>query len=231
MLPSLVNYKGLQIASFWNPANILGGDIFNAIQGEGKTLFYMVDVCGHDVTSALVTISVSQFFNQHANSSTSQSPKDMMSALNKEYPFERFERFFTVFYLILDPFTGYFKYSCAGHPPAVLLKRSGGYKLLDKGGVTIGIEKNLSFEEAEGFLDDGDKVIMYTDGILELEDPNGEPFGANRFYALLESLKKEPISIIIQEVTKSLNSFNNFSADDISLLGFERNSLKETRFE
>ena len=72
---------------------------------------------------------------------------------------------------------------------------------------------------------------IYTDGILELEDQKGEPFGANRFYALSESLKNEPINLIVQEITKSLTSFNNYSADDISLLGFEKNSTKETRFE
>ena len=161
LLPSFVKYNGLQIASFCNPANILGGDIFNAIQEKEKTIFYMVDVCGHDVTSALVTISVSQFFNQHINSSISLSPKEMMSALNKEYPFERFDRFFTAFYLVVDPYTGHFKHSCAGHPPAIIIKRSGGFKLLDKGGATIGIDSNLSFEEAEGFLEDGDKVYLY----------------------------------------------------------------------
>lgn len=58
--PSTLQINGLQIASFWQPANPLGGDIFNVIQtGNDKVIIYMVDVSGHDVPSALVTVSVS----------------------------------------------------------------------------------------------------------------------------------------------------------------------------
>lgn len=217
-----LKYKGFNIASFWKPANLLGGDIFNVIEGKEKTIFYIIDVCGHDVPSALVTISVSQFFSQHINSLTSLSPKKIIMALDEEYPLDRFDRFFTIFCLVADPITGFFKYSSAAHPPAVVIKKNGECELLNKGGTVIGLNKILPFEEVEGFLEEGDKVFLYTDGIIELKNQEGVQFGADRFYRLLQNLHKEPINIVVQEVYASLRNFNSFFQDDVSLLGFEK---------
>lgn len=227
--PSQLEYNGFQIVSFWYPAHVLGGDIFNVIKAKEKIIFYMVDVCGHDVPSALVTVSISQFFYQQMNSSTILSPKEIMMVLNEEYPWERFDRFFTIFFLIVDSSTGHFKYSRGGHPPAIILKKNGELKLLDQGGIIIGLkkilkEKNLVFEEGEGFLEDGDKVFLYTDGIIELKNQQGEEFGTQRFYALLQSLHKESIDTIIQKIHQALRSFSDYFEDDVSLIGFEKKS-------
>lgn len=214
--------NGFEIASIWRPAHVLGGDIFNVIKGEDKVIFYMIDVCGHDVPSALVTVSISQFFYQHVYSSKGISPKEIMMELNKEYPYERFDRFFTIFYLVIDPLTGHYKYSSGGHPPAILLKKNGELKLLDERGMLPGVRKDLIFEEDDGFIENGDKVFLYTDGIIELKNQQGEQFGTERFYDLLKRLHKEPVNSIIQKIDETLKDFSNNSEDDISLIGFER---------
>lgn len=219
--PSFLQSNGLKIASFCNQAHLLGGDIFNVIKAKNKIIFYIVDVCGHDVPSALVTISVAQFFYQYVQNSTDFCPKEIMMALNEEYPFERFERFFTIFCLIIDPLTGYFTYSCAGHPPALILKKDRQFLLLDQCGTLIGLKGSQPFEDGSGILELGDKMFLYTDGIIELKNQAGEQFGMNRFQSLLETLQNEPIQTIIQEVNKSLKSFSNLSTDDMSLIGFE----------
>ncbi len=225
--PSKLEFDGFHIASLWIPAHMLGGDIFNAIKAKEKIIFYMIDVCGHDVTSALVTVSISQFFHQHVNSATTLSPKKIIKALHVEYPWERFDRFFTIFYLILDPSTGHFKYSSAGHPPAIILKKNGEFKLLDKVGMIIGLNKflikeELLIEEAEGFLEEGDKVFLYTDGIIELKNPQGEQFGTHRFHALLKNHHKESVNTIIKKIHQALRNFSESFKDDISLIGFEK---------
>lgn len=225
--PPGLQTSGLRTASFWYPANPLGGDIFNIIQRkDDETIFYMVDVSGHDVPSALVTISVSQFLQQRANTDSSLSPKEIMMALDEEYPFERFNRYFTIFYLSLNPLTGQFKYSCAGHPPAIKIKRNGPLQLLDVGGTIIGMNNTFPFEEAEGALEEGDRVLLYTDGILELTNSRGEQYGFERFYGLLEKMKEDPIDRIVQMIYESLKNFNTNFQDDTSLIGFERNSIQ-----
>jgi sigma-B regulation protein RsbU (phosphoserine phosphatase) len=219
--PPLLQFPGFQIASFWHPAHVLGGDIFNAIQGEEKNIFYMIDVCGHDVPSALVTVSISQFFYQHMNSSKATSPKEIMLALNNEYPFERFDRFFTIFYLTVDPLTGHFQYSSGGHPPAIILKKNGELKLLDERGILIGVRKDLIVEEADGFLENRDKVFLYTDGVIDCKNRQGEQFGTHRFYDLLKSLQHEPIETFVKKVDETLRTFSHDIEDDMSLMGFE----------
>lgn len=223
--PSFFQLGGFQIASLWNPAHLLGGDIFNVIKAKEKIIFYMIDVSGHDVPSALVTVSVSQFIYQHVNSCASLSPKGIIKALNDEYPLERFDRYFTIFCLVIDPLKGHFKYSSAAHPPAIILKKNG-IKLLEMRGTVIGLKADVPFEEGEGVLEEGDKVFLYTDGIPELKNQAGEEFGAERFYALLESLQKESIDQIVKEVYAELRSFNCHFKDDISLLGFEKVSAE-----
>lgn len=225
--PTNFKIPSLQLASIWLPANLLGGDIFNIIKcNQDKVIFYMVDVSGHDVPSALVTVSISQYLHQQNAFSTSLlSPKQMMQELDKEYPMDRFNRYFTIYYIVLDISTGTFSYSCAGHPPAIVLSKNKGFKLLDRGGTIIGLNKALPFEEGIESLNNGDKVILYTDGVTEMKNQNNELYGTERLYALLEKVKNEPVVEIVNAIKTSLDDFGQgvVSQDDISILCFEFN--------
>lgn len=223
--PANFKLPSLELASVWMPANLLGGDIFNTIQCcQGKIIFYMIDVSGHDVPSALVTVSVSQYLNQkNSASNVILSPKEMMNALDKEYPLERFDRYFTIFYIILDVATGKISYSSAGHPPAVLLSPNKGIKILSIGGTIIGLHGAIEFEEGTETLSPGDKLILYTDGIIEKKNMNNELYGSEKLYKLLEELKHESVGEIVTAIQTSLQSFGQGipSKDDISILAIE----------
>ncbi|PJD97824.1 MAG: hypothetical protein CK425_01455 [Parachlamydia sp.] len=214
-------------AFLWQPANKLGGDIFNALDyGEGKVILYIIDVSGHDVPSALVTISVSQFLHQqNFKGGVLLSPPDVLLKLDREYPFSRFERYFTIFYLILDSQSLSLKYSCAGHPPAILLKKNQRFKILEQGDPIIGIERGMPFIEGTEDLEIGDKVFLYTDGVSEAKNSLGNMYGLERLCDLLESMKSEPIDKMIEAVHTDLTTFTQEAPhqDDISLFGFEFN--------
>lgn len=215
----------VQLASAWLPANPLGGDIFNTIQcDQNKVIFYMIDVSGHDVPSALVTVSVSQYLQQQNVSSNIQfSPKQMILNLDKEYPLERFNRYFTIFYIVLDITTGSLSYSCAGHPSAVILTKNNGFKVLENGGTIIGLNQGLPFEEGTDQLNPGDKVVLYTDGVTEMKNREEEFYGTERLYALLDKKKHETVEEIVQSIQTSLNDFGQgvISQDDVSIMCFE----------
>ena len=215
----------LQLASVWLPANPLGGDIFNAIKcGQNKVIIYMIDVSGHDVPSALVTVSVSQYLNQqNAPSCALLSPKQTMLNLDKEYPLERFNRYFTLFYIILDIQTGTLSYSCAGHPAAVLLSKNNTIRLLDRGGTIIGLNQGLPFEEGTEQLIKGDKIILYTDGVTEMKNLEGEFYGTERLHTLLEKKAHEPVAEIVNSIQISLNDFGQGVSlqDDMSIMCLE----------
>jgi len=213
------------------PSEAIGGDIFNyfTLDGKGKRLaFYMLDVSGHGVPSALVTVSVSQFLQPHSgriikNKNDFASPGEVLSALDREYPLERFDKYFTMFYGILDGGEGVLTYSSAGHPPPVLLHERASYDLLDKGGAIIGLGGRVPFEEDTVSLVAGDKVILYTDGVSECQDARGAVYGEQRFYQLLENLKKKPIAVMMEDIVKDIGSFLSglHPQDDITLLGIE----------
>jgi sigma-B regulation protein RsbU (phosphoserine phosphatase) len=224
LLPPELKIAGIQHASMWVPANLLGGDIYNAIPcGPDKVIFYMLDVSGHDVPSALVTVSVSQFlFLQNQVMGTALAPKEMLQLLDKEYPIERFNRFFTIFYLVFDTTTGEVTYSCAGHPPAILLRNGHKPVMLEKGGTIIGLSKG-SFDQGSERLQENDKMILYTDGVLEQKNRKGETYGLDKLHALLDKIKENPIETIVNMIKKDVEQHADGSPtfDDLSIMGFE----------
>lgn len=221
--PANLTVPHLHFAWVSLPCGHIGGDLLNIIPlGNEHVALYILDVSGHDVPSALVTISVSQYFHQHAMFFNSlSSPKNIIAALNKEYPIERFERYFTIFYAILNTQTGYLSYSSAGHPPSLLLQQNERFKLLNCGGTIIGFNNELPTEEGRENLKKGDKLVFYTDGIIELKNIDNAVYGFDRFCDLLESIKEKPVDVIVDTVMQSIKEFNPTPQDDISLMCIE----------
>lgn len=217
------------------PSDVIGGDIFNIYRLDGQTLaLYMIDVSGHGVPSALITVSVSQALQPHDDGILKkrtgkppyyriQRPQKVLNFLAKEYPLERFGKIFTVVYAILDIQKGQLIYSSAGHPPPVLLHPDGGLELLEKGGPIIGLNAKIPFAEEQIRLRLGDVLIFYTDGIVEFQNEEGLFYGAERFYGLLRRLKNRPIDELLDEVIGDLLAFGGGSKlrDDVSILGME----------
>ncbi len=222
----------LQLSSTYLPCNPVGGDLFNIIPlPDNKIIFYVLDVSGHDITSAMVTVSVSQFLQQHSLYSDLQfSPKEMLTALEREYPYEKFDRFFTIFYFVLDPQTGRMSYSSAGHPPPVLLRHNRPYELLQTNGGLIGINHTDAFEEREIMLENGDKLILYTDGITEFYHHDTDLWGTKQFFSFLEKNKNEPVEILNDMIIKCLKGLEGSQSqlDDISLICLEYKPNKPT---
>lgn len=246
LLPQkIASGEKLEIAWRFEPCEQMGGDIFNVFQLDDDDWgIYVLDVSGHGVPAAMITVSVSQFLQPSSGNlgykpSESPSdykimkPSDVLAALDKEFPFERFENFFTIAYLIVNTRTGSLRYSSAGHPPSVILRRDGKLEFLAKAGPAIGTlsmrPANLldnPFENEELQIYPGDKLFICSDGIFEYQNDSGELFGSDNFHEKLKECHLEPVSDIVANVITSLMQFGNNlkPQDDITLLGLE---LKE----
>ena len=233
----------LSIAWKFEPCEHTGGDIFNMIQLDNDHwALYMLDVSGHGVQAAMITVSVAQFLQpnsghllnpEHGHSAASvhiQTPAEVLTALDDEFPFERFNNFFTITYMIINSETGDLTYSNAGHPHSILMRRDGHLELLQKGGPAIGMgEFHLlsgqaeRFEEGHQQLRPGDRLFVYTDGIIEYQHPDGEFFGTERFCKTLQTLRGESINDMIEQSIRALLNFGNHTKpqDDITLLGLK----------
>jgi phosphoserine phosphatase RsbU/P len=235
LLPrSIMKIRNLDLAWLFNPCDHMGGDIFNILHlDEQRIAFYMIDVSGHGVPSALITVSITQMLQQqvdyHNNSecltlnNNLLRPSELLQMLDKEYPIERFDKYFTMAYMVLDVSNGRLTYSIAGHPPPVLLGMGGEIELLQEGGTIIGLGGIVPFAEGEKYLRKGDKIIIYTDGVVERQNEVGEFYGEDRFFDLLRNSKNFPIKSTIDKIFSTVINFGNNEKllDDISLLGFE----------
>jgi sigma-B regulation protein RsbU (phosphoserine phosphatase) len=225
----------LDIAWKFMPSEQIGGDIFNVLRLDEDHLgFYMIDVSGHGVPPALVTFSISQTLQPHMGCTIRKrpgftpdhqvvSPGEVLKSLDEEYPWERFERFLTIIYLIVNIRNGHMIYSNAAHPPPILLHADGALELLEEGGTIIGLDGILPFEEGEKILSPGDKIILYTDGVFEFVDSRGEIFGEKRFHELVKGLYRLPIGAVLDEIVLAIERFVQGAKlqDDVSLLGIE----------
>ncbi|MDX9822977.1 MAG: response regulator, partial [Syntrophales bacterium] len=147
-MPSL---EGVKLAWRFEPSQVIGGDIFNVFRADDRTLgLYMVDVSGHGVPAALLTASISQALRLNGDivigedgggKRSPRSPKEVLERLDREYPLERFDRYFTIVYALLDTKKGALVYSSAGHPPPLLIRAGRRIQRLDKGGTIIGWEE------------------------------------------------------------------------------------------
>jgi sigma-B regulation protein RsbU (phosphoserine phosphatase) len=235
--------ENLDVAWEFEPCEYMGGDIFNMMQlDDDHWAFYMLDVSGHGVQAAMVTVSVSQFlqpnsghlFSGKSGKSTDshelKTPAEVLVALDKEFPFERFHNFFTVTYMIINTKTGELRYSNAGHPHSIMMRENEKMEFLYKGGPAIGMGDFplLSgqvdrFEEGRSQLNPGDKLFVYTDGIVEYQNQDNEFYGIRRFCETLEALWGTSINDMVKQSIRSLMSFgrNAKPQDDITLFGLE----------
>jgi phosphoserine phosphatase RsbU/P len=216
------------------PSYVIGGDIFNIMRlDESHVGIYMIDVAGHGVPAALITVSVSQVLKADGGLTKERipeapgyrvvNPRSLMDSLDAEYPIERFGRYFTIIYLVIDTVTGTLTYSNAAHPPPVLIRKTGQIEILDKGGTIIGLGGIVPFEEGEVVLEKGDRVILFTDGILDCQNPEDEFYGEERFYATVQSVGHKEISGLLDGIVRSITDFCRGKPfpDDISVMAIE----------
>lgn len=237
LLPELIPFTdSLQTHYTFRPCERIGGDIFNIFALDDFFVgIYIVDVCGHGVPAAMIATLVSQAmslsgnvvctFSKEEKWSRKSSPLQVLERLDRLFPIERFDRYFTISYMVLDLRDGSFSYSSAGHPPILHQKKNNGdVVLLEVGGPIIGLgEFAPQREEGSGQLASGDRLFFYTDGIVELENTAGEMFGVER----VELLIKQQKDILLSHYSSAINQgLQNFSSDitandDISLLCLE----------
>lgn len=206
------------------PCETVGGDVFNVIPlRDGSLVFYILDVSGHGVPSAMVTVSVSQTLHQILHESErTLFPGNVLKILNKEFPLERFDKFFTIFYMIINQ-SGNVYYSNAGHPLPILLHPHKQCEILERRGGIIGWGDIVPFEEGWVTLHPDDKLILYTDGVTEYQNAHGEFYGEEALISFLEQIKHKPIEEILDALLEELDRFGEGAAsrDDLSLLAIE----------
>jgi sigma-B regulation protein RsbU (phosphoserine phosphatase) len=235
LLPvNLPDSKEISIAARFMPSSLIGGDIYNVFSlDEQRLVIYMIDVSGHGVTAAMITVSVSQFLHPgtgyfgggsagHDSGANDDlgSPVKALEALDAHYPIERFNEYFTISYMVLNIKTGELIYAAAGHPPPLLAKPYGRTERLKTGGPIIGLSGRIPFDQGCRILSPGDRLVIYTDGITEYRGNRDKPFGARGLIDFTENMRKLSAEGFAEELFKSVLAYgaNTQPSDDATLL-------------
>jgi sigma-B regulation protein RsbU (phosphoserine phosphatase) len=181
----------------------------------------------------MVSISVYQSLSLHTGQIVKRNidkppyyrllpPAEVMTELASEYPFERFEMFFTIVYMLINIHTGQATYCSAGHPPPILQRKNGGIQRLSCGGGLVGLPDTGPFEQGKLILEQGDRLFLFSDGLIDHTDAKGNCFGEDR---LIQNLTLNGNSLQ-QSCQSSIDAMHNFrgklpAQDDVSLLGIE----------
>ncbi len=216
----------VQIARKFVPMIQIGGDIYNIFKLEDSQFGVMVtDVTGHGIPAALLSFMVSGIFSNSAV--TGLSPA-MVVRLTNGYLNGRLpaNRFATIFYGIYNAQDRTLTYTTAGHPPGLVIRpKTTEVFLLQTDGIVVGSisDERIVFEEDTFQLEVGDKVLLYTDGLIELMDESKELLGVDQ----LVGFAKEQAALPIQDLIEAVYSMGESHAagvgigDDITLLGLE----------
>lgn len=237
LLPqNLPEIPGLRLAWEFQPSETLGGDMLGVfVLDEDRVIVYILDVSGHGVPSALLTFAMSQTLSPHGDvvrecglASDSPAPvfrwpAAVLTELDQQYPLERFNKTFTLIYLILDAKQGVLTYTNAGHPAGILIRTNGTIEYLDAGGPLIGLGGICPYDQAEVKLAPGDRVILYTDGVTEYQGADGSFYGEERLKKALLAANDLPLAETLQTIMADLEEFGQGypPADDVMLAGFE----------
>jgi sigma-B regulation protein RsbU (phosphoserine phosphatase) len=220
---------GLALSWLFVPSLAIGGDIFNAQQLDAEHVaLYILDVNGHGVPAAMVSVLAWQSLSPAMGlvvrpggdgASRVAPPAEVMLGLEREYPYARFERYFTISYLVLHVPSGRLTYSTAAHPFPILGRRDGTLETLEEGGSIVGLGLG-QYDEGEVALRRGDRIFLYTDGIVEYRSATGECFGEERLHDVLRSARAEPLCDVGNLLQSALASFGAGAPaeDDISFL-------------
>ena len=150
-----------------------------------------------------------------------KNPVSVLNELNKRFQMNNHEeKYFTIWYGVIDLKSRKLKYSVAGHPPAVLYKSSeNNFVFLDQKSVWIGLDRSQKYTSDEFQLSAGDKIFVYSDGVYEFFKSDGEIMDHGTFMTILKEEVKANESALcnIHDKLVSLLKGENFE-DDYSMM-------------
>ncbi len=205
------------------PSEDLGGDCLGYhFLGENKIAVYVLDICGHGVGAALLSVVLLDLLRSRSLPGVDFSdPAAVLAALNHEFPVSRHGRFLTIWYGVLDLDAPELIFSTAGHPPAVLISGEGETRLLSTNGIATGCMTGATYENVSGPLRTGDTLFIYSDGLYELRREGRITVSFADLAVLFERATHGANSLdeILAELKRRGES--EHFADDVSLLAIK----------
>ncbi|MFC2019224.1 SpoIIE family protein phosphatase [Chloroflexota bacterium] len=222
--PPFPNRKEVDIFATIEPAKEVGGDFYDFFFiEENKLCFLIGDVSGKGVPAALFMVATKTLLKTVALRDI--PPEEVLFQVNNTLcPDNDACMFATIAYAILNTETGEVELSNAGHNPPLIFSSDRGFEFVDvPKGIAAGVMEDTGYNKIRLTLKPGDIIFLYTDGVTEAMNPEGELFSEERLKQCLSELKPEDAENVINLVRAELTTFvrGAHQADDITMLALE----------
>lgn len=226
------NIQGLDIIAKTKPAAEIGGDSFDFITKNDRTFLYIGDVTGHGVPSGLVMMIVYTLI--HTFTDMVENGHQLLTQVNKYLkPRIQSTMFMTMLMFRWEHQTQEMFFAGAGHETLLHYKAlEGKVENLKSGGIALGMVPNIEnlVKESPLPLQEGDFLILYTDGIVEAKNNEGQMFGLPRLIKVIEKFgpKATNAEFLLRRIAASLTHFlgEHIQQDDMTLLVIRRSTTQ-----
>jgi sigma-B regulation protein RsbU (phosphoserine phosphatase) len=208
--PKALSAEGISCRWHFRPSSFVGGDIFNFFSlGAGQVGLYMLDVSGHGVPAAMLSVTLSMVltpdptrdsplkqFNPETGNFDAVEPAAAVLELNRRFQSKE-DRYFTMIYGIVDTRMCTLRLAQAGHPNPVVMSLSGELTVLGTGGMPVGLWPEIDFDVVEVPFHPGDRLVLYSDGVSECMNRGDEGFGDARLLRYLKGCTGKSLDDIL----------------------------------
>jgi serine phosphatase RsbU (regulator of sigma subunit) len=226
LLPSqLPVFAGWELFAENIPSRGVSGDYYNLLaRGEGRECVLLVtDVSGKGVPASLLTASLEALSAAPIESGCDSAEicDQVSRRLHRRSPPEKYA---TAFVAVIDSETGACTFTNAGHNPALLVRADGTSELLQSSGMPLGLVATAAYVSREVTLSRGELLVVYTDGFIEAESPEGDEYGLDRFRAVVAEARNLPLPELGERINTDLDTFTHQAppTDDRTLVILRR---------
>jgi phosphoserine phosphatase RsbU/P len=204
------------VAARFVPMTSVAGDFYEFIYTENGTVGLLIaDVSGHGVPAALIAsmMKVAITSQQHY----AASPERLLAGVNEALCGNTQNQFVTAAYVHLDASCGEFCYAAAGHPPMLLLRDEQVFRI-EENGLVLALLTSAVYASTKQPLLRGDRLLLYTDGIIEAENAGGEEFGYERVGNLLQTSAKMAAEEAADLIVNTVSGWSPSQSDDLTVI-------------
>ena len=227
--PRLVRAKDFEIASEIFAVRHLPGDFFTAHTQSEQLMFALGDISGKGLAAGMWTTHLVGLTNSYAG--VTSDPEKIVAGVNHDLCRMPLTMSLASLFLgRLDPLNGILEYCSAGHPPALLLRANGDLESLSEGGLLLGVTSDATYYSAKVQLGPDDVLLVYSDGIIESLNEEGDEFGYARLREHLRLARTQSADAILFSVLGAVQDFAGTRPlmDDMTLAVIRRASARDS---
>jgi phosphoserine phosphatase RsbU/P len=234
-LPPPAAFGAARFHWYFESSSFVGGDVFDYFEvDDAHVAFHLVDVSGHGAAAAMMAFNAQHQLagvTQQAAAGALRSGESLgavVTAVVGEFnrrvmQMKETSHYLTLLFGIIDRHSGRGAFVQAGHPPPLVAAPASGFEPLGEGGLPVGILAEPGFEARTFSLSPGSRMVLYSDGVTDSRNAQGEAFGADRLRRLVDGQRRAGLAALCDTVQQAMRAWRPEAApeDDITFVALE----------